>query len=59
MTNDTDRIAPLREIVKAMTRLLERTDDEAAILADARPLLARLIAEGAWLPEECTRPDPQ
>lgn len=59
MTNDTDRLAPLREFVKAMTRLVERTDDEAALLAGARPLLARLIAGDAWLPEECTRPDPQ
>ena len=59
MTNDTDRIAPLRDFVKAMTRLVERTDDEAAILEAARPLLARLIADAAWLPEECTRPDPQ
>lgn len=59
MTTDTDRIAPLREFVKAMTRLVERTDDEAALLADARPLLARLIAQDTWLPEECARPDPQ
>ena len=59
MTNDTDRIAPLRDFVKSMTRLVERTDDEAAILEAARPLLARLIADAAWLPEECTRPDPQ
>jgi predicted metal-dependent enzyme (double-stranded beta helix superfamily) len=59
MTNDTDRIAPLRDFVKAMTRIVERTDDEATILEAARPLLARLIADGAWLPEECTRPDPQ
>ena len=42
-----------------MTRLVERTDDEAALLAGARPLLARLIANDAWLPEECARPDPQ
>jgi predicted metal-dependent enzyme (double-stranded beta helix superfamily) len=59
MTNESDRIAPLREFVQAMTRLVERTDDEAALLAGARPLLARLIADGAWLPEECARPDPQ
>ena len=59
MTNDTDRIAPLREFVQAMTRLAERTDDEAALLAGARPLLARLVADDTWLPEECARPDPQ
>ena len=59
MTNDPDRIAPLRAFVVAMTRLVERTDDEAALLCGARPLLARLIANGAWLPEECAKPDPQ
>ena len=59
MTNDTDRIAPLRDFVKAMTRLVERTDDEAALLDGARPLLAKLSADDAWLPGECARPDPQ
>jgi predicted metal-dependent enzyme (double-stranded beta helix superfamily) len=52
-------LAPLREFVIAMTALVDRTDDEAALLAGARPLLAKLIANDAWLPEECTRPDPQ
>ncbi len=59
MTHDGERIAPLREFVQAMTRLVDRTDDEAALLAGARPLLARLIADDTWLPEDCTKPDPQ
>lgn len=59
MTHDGERIAPLREFVQAMTRLVDRTDDEAALLAGARPLLARLIAGDSWLPEDCTKPDPQ
>jgi len=59
MTNDADRIAPLRDFVRAMTRLVDRTDDETALLASARPLLARLIADDAWLPEDCAKPDPQ
>jgi predicted metal-dependent enzyme (double-stranded beta helix superfamily) len=59
MTDDTDRIAPLRDFVRAMTRLVDRTDDEKALLAGARPLLAQLIADDTWLPEDCTRPDPQ
>ena len=59
MTTDTDPIAPLRAFVKAMTILVERTDSEAALLAGARPLLATLIADGTWLPEEFARPDPQ
>ena len=59
MTNDIDRIAPLREFVQAMTKLADRTDDEAALLAGTRPLLAKLIADDTWLPEDCARPDPQ
>jgi predicted metal-dependent enzyme (double-stranded beta helix superfamily) len=59
MTNEADPIAPLREFVVAMTRLVDRTDDEPALLAGARPLLARLIADDAWLPGECSKPDPQ
>jgi predicted metal-dependent enzyme (double-stranded beta helix superfamily) len=59
MTNDPGRIAPLRDFVQAMTKLVDRTDDETALLASARPLLAKLIADDTWLPEDCARPDPQ
>ena len=59
MTPETDRIAPLREFVTAVTRLVERTDDEAALLAGTRPLLAKLIADDSWFPDECARPDAQ
>lgn len=59
MTSESDRIAPLRDFVKAMTHLVERTDDEAALLAHARPLLAKLIADDSWLPEDCAKDDPQ
>lgn len=59
MNTDTDPIAPLRGFVQSMTRLVERTDDEAALLAGARPLLAALIAGDAWLPDEFAQPDPQ
>lgn len=58
MTTPPDRIAPLREFVVAMTRLAETTREEAPLLAGARPLLARLIASDAWLPEEFARADP-
>jgi predicted metal-dependent enzyme (double-stranded beta helix superfamily) len=53
----TDRIAPLREFVAAMTRLVEGTRDEATLLARGRELLARLIADDAWLPDEFAEPD--
>jgi len=54
-----DTIAPLREFVIAMTRLVERTGDEPALLAQGRALLEKLIARDDWLPEFCAQPDPQ
>ena len=56
---NVDAIAPLREFVVAMTRLVERTDDEATLLTEGRELLAKLIARDDWLPEFCAQPDPQ
>jgi predicted metal-dependent enzyme (double-stranded beta helix superfamily) len=56
---DDDRIAPLREFVQQMTRLVQSTQEEAALLQGARPLLASLIADDNWLPESCTRTHPQ
>lgn len=41
-----------------MTRLVESTQEEAALLQSARPLLAALLAADAWLPEPCTRTHP-
>jgi predicted metal-dependent enzyme (double-stranded beta helix superfamily) len=54
-----DRIAPLRKFVQQMTLLVQSTQDEAALMQGARPLLAELIADDAWLPESCTRTHPQ
>ena len=54
-----ETIAPLREFVIAMTRLVERTRDEAELVGAARTLLAALIANDAWLPEAFTVPHPQ
>ena len=48
----TDRIAPLRLYVRAMTELVAAPRDEAALLAAARPLLATLIADDGWLAPE-------
>jgi len=66
MTASTDRtadrsdpIAPLREFVIEMTRLVERTDDETALVAQGRQLLAQLVARDDWLPEAFAQPDPQ
>ena len=51
-----DPLAPLREFVVTMTRLVSRTDDERVLLAEGRQALARLIAADAWLPEACAQP---
>ncbi len=52
-----ETIAPLREFVAALTRLVEHTRDEAAIVAQARPLLAELVARDGWLPDPYAVPD--
>ncbi len=49
-------IAPLRDFVVAMTHLVERTTEERTLLAEARPLLARLIAHDRWLPDAWAAP---
>ena len=58
MNAPTDTIAPLRDFVAGMTRLVERTTDEPTILAEGRKLLSALIADDAWLPEAFTVPNP-
>ncbi|MGA0796986.1 MAG: cysteine dioxygenase, partial [Quisquiliibacterium sp.] len=52
MSDSTDRIAPLREFVIGMTRLVERTSDEPELIARGRELLSTLIRDDAWLPDE-------
>ena len=51
-----DPLAPLREFVVTMTRLVSRTEDERTLLAEGRQALQRLIADDAWLPEACAQP---
>lgn len=57
--NTADPIAPLREFVVAMTRLVESAPPEADLLGRGRELLATLIADDAWLPDEFAQPDPR
>ena len=59
MQMPVDSVAPLREFVIAMTRLVERTDDEQALLSQGRALLEQLVACDGWLPEACARPHAQ
>jgi len=54
-----DDMAPLRLFVQQMTQLVESTSQEAALMAGARPLLQRLIADDGWLPQDCTRTHPE
>lgn len=55
----SDPIAPLREFVIEMTRLVDRTNDEATLVAQGRRLLAQLVARDDWLPDAFAQPDPQ
>lgn len=52
----SDRIAPLRDFVVAMTRLVGRAEDEPTLLREGRALLSGLIARDDWLPEACATP---
>lgn len=57
-TDTTDSVAPLREFVVAMTRLVESTREEAALVAQGRRLLGALVARDDWLPEPFAQSDP-
>jgi predicted metal-dependent enzyme (double-stranded beta helix superfamily) len=52
----SDPIAPLRDFVVAMTRLVGRAEDEPTLLREGRALLSGLIAHDDWLPEACATP---
>ena len=52
----SDPIAPLRDFVVAMTRLVGRAEDEPTLLREGRALLTGLIARDDWLPEACATP---
>ena len=58
MSASPDPIAPLREFVVGMTRLVERADDEKTLLAEGRKLLAALVANDGWLPDAFAEADP-
>ena len=54
-----DNLARLRGFVTDFAALLDRTADEATILAQGGPLLSTLIAVDDWLPPEYARPHPE
>ncbi len=50
-----DVIAPLRDFVVEMTRLVGRTQQEAELVGHTREMLSRLLRHDTWLPESCAR----
>lgn len=59
MPDHTESLDPLRNFIAALTRLVERTRNEEALLRKGRTLLAALIATDEWLPDDCARPHPE
>ena len=53
---DTPR---LHNFVTQLDALLKDTSDEAAILASGKPLLAELVEQDDWLPDEYAQPNPE
>ncbi|HWJ93920.1 MAG TPA: cysteine dioxygenase [Telluria sp.] len=49
--------APLRAFVREFTRLVDSGASEERIFTEGRALLARLVREDGWLPEEFAQPD--
>lgn len=49
---------PLRRFVGSFAELLGETDDLGRVLADGQVLLAGLVANDGWLPEDFARPHP-
>lgn len=55
----TDTLAPLREFVRGMTRLVATSTAESVLMDGCRQLLAPLLADDQWLPESCAQPHPE
>ena len=58
MTTISDSLRPLREFVVSMTKLIDTTFDEPTLLQAGKRLLATLLANDTWLPQECAQPNP-
>ena len=52
-------IAPLRDFIRAMTRLADEGASESRFLTEGAALLRRLVATDTWLPEDCAVPGPR
>lgn len=56
MSHDPKR---LRHFIESLAGLLDQHPDEATLLDRGHNLLASLVAQDDWLPEELAQPDPQ
>lgn len=59
MSEKSIDLSPLREFVRAMTRLVERTQDEAILIAEGTRLLGDLVGDDAWLPDAYAQAHPE
>ena len=59
MTATAKSLDPLRDFIAALTRLMDRTEDEHIVLSEGRDLLAALVSTDQWLPDGCARPHPE
>lgn len=58
MSTPAPNLARLRQFIHDLSRLVEHTPDEAAVLAAGRPLLAELVRHDDWLPDAFAQPNP-
>jgi predicted metal-dependent enzyme (double-stranded beta helix superfamily) len=59
MNTPTHPLTRLKRVVQAMTRLSEQQPDEAALLAEAAPLMRGLVERDDWLPEVLAQQHPE
>ncbi len=58
-TVPVDQLQPLREAVRALTRLADGQASEAVFLTKGKEILAQLISQDDWLEEDFRKPHPE
>ena len=58
-TVPVDQLQPLREAVRALTRLADGQASEAVFLTKGKEILAQLISQDNWLEEDFRKPHPE
>ncbi len=58
-SSNVDAIAPLRDFVIEMTKLVSQETEENKLLSEGANLLKGLIKTDTWLPDFCTTPHPE